>query len=57
MERWAVIAGYPDYEVSDQGRVRSPKGVLSLNWHRRDGYWLVTLYGPGGRFEPCLGYP
>lgn len=43
-EVWRRIAGASDYEVSDQGRVRSLKsGGLILKPRRHNGYLMVTL--------------
>lgn len=45
---WRPVVGYPNYEVSDDGQVRSrPRertrgGVLKAARNRR-GYWYVTL--------------
>jgi NUMOD4 motif-containing protein len=52
-ERWAAVVGFPDYEVSDRGQVRSYRRsgsprLLTPSWHRtRSGtaYYRVTLYG------------
>lgn len=51
-EEWKVIPGYPDYEVSDQGRVRS--------WKRWNGHSVPRLLTPSalstasGRTLPYL---
>ena len=52
MERWLPVAGFPGYEVSDQGRVRSNKRggrILSLEHTKNSfsGYHRVTLYHKG----------
>ncbi len=48
---WKTIEGYPDYLISDQGRVKSLKcgkiKLLKLS-ERGDGYLGVALYGKGG---------
>lgn len=45
-ERWLPVVGYPDYEVSDRGRVRSntwrKKGAL-MKLHWRNGYQYVSF--------------
>lgn len=50
-EQWRPVPGFPDYEVSDQGRVRSHKSgsprVMSLQ-PARHGYLRVRLCGPNG---------
>lgn len=51
LERWATIADFPDYEVSDRGRVRRRTGgrgvragrVLKPQPHPQ-GYVTVSLY-------------
>lgn len=63
-ESWLPVSGYPGYEVSDQGNVRSldriikhPRGamcrkgvMLKVTTGRGvKPYRLVTLYGPKGR--------
>lgn len=42
-ETWADIAGHPGYEVSDQGRVRSPSGRLIGKANHARGYVRVNL--------------
>lgn len=58
MEEWKEISGYPNYLVSNQGRVKS------LNYNhtnqeaflkqslRSDGYLVVTLFNEDGRSSP-----
>jgi len=47
---WLPIPGYPDYDVSDQGQVRSRKSgtprILKLRPHM-GGYKLVRLFSKG----------
>lgn len=53
IERWLPVPGWPEYAVSDQGRVRSVDrvladgrtagGVLLSPWPDRDGYLHVRL--------------
>ena len=43
LPKWKPIPGYPGYEVSDQGQVRSQRGVLSAHTVR-GGYKLTYLY-------------
>ena len=44
-ENWRAISGYPAYQVSDLGRVRSTEDlrILNLNANKR-GYRQITLY-------------
>lgn len=44
MEEWRPVVGFPAYEVSSEGRVRSYNGVLSLG-ERDNGYLQVRLHG------------
>lgn len=50
METWRSIDGYPDYEVSDRGRVRSvkkePHRILKPQRHT-GGYRIVTFWHGG----------
>jgi len=54
-EEWRPVVGFPDYMVSDQGRVASLKGreprILQpyLNGREKYPYPSVTLHGDGGR--------
>lgn len=45
-ERWKSLAfmGYPNYEISTQGRVLGPNGIRKAAIGR-DGYMKVTLTG------------
>jgi hypothetical protein len=46
-ERWAVVPGFPRYEVSDLGRVRNiASGLVLVNCREKRGYLTVSLY-PG----------
>lgn len=47
-EKWRPIRGFPDYEVSDRGRVRS-RGTLILKPDVAKGYERVTLFVSGTR--------
>ena len=48
-EEWRDVRGYPDYEVSNMGRVRSyrqpgrPGHILSARYKKRWGYYQVVL--------------
>lgn len=63
-EKWLPVPGYPDYEVSDQGRVRSlDREVSSPHWKRTKtvkGRLLkqskVGGSKPGGRYYGCVLY-
>ncbi len=46
MENWKSITDYPNYEVSDRGRVRSSRGVLAP-WLDSNGRPTVRLYRQG----------
>lgn len=46
-ERWLPVAENPRYDVSDLGRVRRGKRILTPCDHGR-GYRAVTLCGPNG---------
>ena len=54
-ERWRQVPGYPDYDVSDQGRIRSWKGgvkkpkLMRTRIGSRDGYPRVTLQDRHGK--------
>ena len=53
VEEWRSVSGYPDYEVSDQGRVRSFRRnrqgqVLRVN-RITNGYLQVNLYIGSGK--------
>lgn len=48
VENWKVIPGFPRYEASDLGRVRSKNGVLRPAITRK-GYHRYTLWMLGGR--------
>lgn len=41
-EVWAPITGFPDYEVSDHGRVRSDKALMALSRNQK-GIRIVGL--------------
>jgi len=43
MEKWKQIKDYPNYQVSNTGRVKSKRKELSLIVKKRDGYVCVTL--------------
>jgi len=54
VEEWRTIPGYPDYEVSNQGRVRRrtashqlPAGYVLTHVTSRDGYLQVNLWKDG----------
>ncbi len=47
-EDWRTVPGFPNYEVSDEGRVRGPNGILTPRVHPR-GYLRVNLLRSGGR--------
>ena len=51
---WKAIPGYPDYDVSDSGQVRSRRRgtprIMKLRPHR-GGYKLVRLWCPDGNWK------
>lgn len=46
MEEWRRVPGHPRYEVSDQGRIRGPRGLLK-GCLDKDGYVRIH-YADGG---------
>ena len=48
-EYWKDIAGYPNYSVSNLGRVKSKKTGKLLKSYRTKGYLRVSLYNDAGR--------
>jgi hypothetical protein len=53
-EEWRVVSGFPDYEVSDRGRVRRITDAFWGRWRTK------TLRTPAGFFlkaYPINGYP
>lgn len=45
---WKQIPGYENYEVSDEGEVRSTKTLVKLKpWVQKNGYHLVSLWNNG----------
>lgn len=55
LEEWKVIEEFPDYEVSNLGRVRSWKSgepkLLSLKLNKHTGYYLVCLTQNGYHYK------
>ena len=48
-EYWADIAGYPNYSVSNLGKVKSKKTGKQLKSYHTKGYLRVSLYNDAGR--------
>jgi hypothetical protein len=46
MEEWRVVPGHPRYEVSNQGRVKGPRGLLN-GWFDQDGYRKIHFVEGG----------
>lgn len=46
MERWAKIQESPNYEVSDHGRIKGPKGIRKPS-KQSTGYYYIGLHLPG----------
>ena len=47
-EIWKPVLGYPEYEVSDQGRIRHiAKGLLTPYLNKRHNRFYVSLYNDG----------
>ena len=54
MERWRTIAAFPNYQVSDQGRVRRIKAgriIALVRGGRRDPRNAVGLYRDGKQYK------
>ena len=49
VENWKVIDECPDYEVSDQGRVRNLKSGLVMKISVKDGYSGICLVKDEGK--------
>ena len=51
MEEWAGVEGFPEYQISSQGRLRSYKlkerGVIVKGWIEQDGYRRHILKSKG----------
>ncbi len=54
VERWLPVVGYEGtYEVSDQGRVRGPKGLIKPK-PTKNGYVRTELWRRSERYRPLL---
>lgn len=53
-EEWRVISEFPNYEVSNYGRVRNWKGYIKSLKHDRYGYPTVDLYNNSKRTEKLV---
>ena len=54
MERWAKIPNYPNYEISDHGRVRNINTNSVLKHKEARGYNKVALYNDGQRRDMSI---
>lgn len=43
-EEWKVIPDWPEYQVSDMGRAKSPNTILKPWLDKQTGYPQITLY-------------
>ena len=50
-EQWRDAAGFPNYEVSDQGRVRNKKTLHVLQKSYQNDYEMVKLYNAEHKFK------
>lgn len=48
-EHWTDIEGFPNYALSNLGRVRSKKTSKVLKLYQTKGYLRVSLYNDAGR--------
>ena len=48
MECWKTIRGFSNYQASDQGRIRSKKGILKTS-DDGNGYQKLMIYGDDGK--------
>lgn len=63
-ERWAVLGGFPDYEISDQGRVRRitqggrryPAGYVLTPKKHGKGYLVYSLKTGEGKDKTVLAH-
>jgi NUMOD4 motif-containing protein/HNH endonuclease len=59
-ERWQPIPGYPGYDASDRGRVRSfrrartPGRILLPHLNKKTGYSYMTIRSATGSSDCCL---
>jgi hypothetical protein len=53
-ERWKKVRGFPDYDVSDKGRVRTYKGVNQNSPRRSRPRLMRTRIGDGGYVRVTL---
>ncbi len=47
MEKWKRVKGFPNYEVSNTGKVRNERGALLHAYHNSNGYLRVQLFSGG----------
>lgn len=55
IEIWKEVKSYPNYEISNMGRLRNKKGLhFKLNPHKEKGYIEVSLQNEIGRVNMAL---
>jgi len=52
-ERWKAIALFPNYAVSNWGRIRGPRKMLRRCWTKK-GYATVSLFKAGKHFTRTI---
>ena len=54
MEVWRPVEDYPQYQVSNMGRVKGPRGVLQGGINCQTGYPYVHLRKDGKAYSPTI---